>query len=219
MHASQGIAKGKLITFEGIDFSGKSLQAKLLFERLEAKKKLVLLLRDPGTTSISERIREILLDRAHSAMSPWTELLLYEAARAQMVEETIKPALSNGYWIICDRLYDSTTAYQGYGRQLDLQLVEQANRIGACGVVPDLTFLIDLDVDIALKRRQKSKREADRLESENTHFQERVRQGYLQMAKKEAGRIQLIVGDQGVDRIREEIWQILNKRFQRELNF
>ena len=97
--------------------------------------------------------------------------------------------------------------------------MEQANRIGACGVVPDLTFLIDLGVDIALKRRQKSKREADRLESENTHFQERVRQGYLQMAKKEAGRIQLIVGDQGVDRIREEIWQILNKRFQRELNF
>ncbi len=217
--ASHGASAGKLITFEGIDFSGKSLQAKLLAEKLGAVGRSVLLLRDPGATPISERIREILLDRSHLEMSPWTELLLYEAARAQMIEETIKPALAKGVWVISDRLYDSTTAYQGYGRQLDLGLVEQANVIGACGMVPDLTFLIDLDVRVALQRRQRSKRDEDRLESEGLQFQERVRQGYLKTAKEELDRIRVIAGDRSVDLIREEIWQIVAKRFQRELNF
>lgn len=207
-----------MITFEGIDFSGKSLQAKLLSEKLCSVGCSVLQLRDPGATPISERIRSILLDKAHLEMSPWTELLLYEAARAQMVEQTIKPALKKGEWVICDRLYDSSTAYQGYGRQLDLGLVEQANIIGACGVVPDLTFLIDLDVRVALQRRQKSKRNVDRLESEGIQFQERVRQGYLETAKEELDRIHVIAGDRSVDRIHEEIWQIVNKRFQRELH-
>ncbi len=207
-----------MITFEGIDFSGKSLQAKLLSEKLCSVGCSVLQLRDPGATPISERIRSILLDKAHLEMSPWTELLLYEAARAQMVEQTIKPALKKGEWVICDRLYDSSTAYQGYGRQLDLGLVEQANIIGACGVVPDLTFLIDLDVRVALQRRQKSERNVDRLESEGIQFQERVRQGYLETAKEELDRIHVIAGDRSVDRIHEEIWQIVNKRFQRELH-
>jgi len=218
MQAPQGSLGGRLITFEGIDFSGKSLQAKLLSEKLCSVGCSVLQLRDPGATPISERIRSILLDKAHLEMSPWTELLLYEAARAQMVEQTIKPALKKGEWVICDRLYDSTTAYQGYGRQLDLGLVEQANIIGACGVVPDLTFLIDLDVRVALQRRQKSKRNVDRLESEGIQFQERVRQGYLETAKEELDRIHVIAGDRSVDRIHEEIWQIVNKRFQRELH-
>jgi len=218
MQAPQGSLGGRLITFEGIDFSGKSLQAKLLSEKLCSVGCSVLQLRDPGATPISERIRSILLDKAHLEMSPWTELLLYEAARAQMVEQTIKPALKKGEWVICDRLYDSSTAYQGYGRQLDLGLVEQANIIGACGVVPDLTFLIDLDVRVALQRRQKSKRNVDRLESEGIQFQERVRQGYLETAKEELDRIHVIAGDRSVDRIHEEIWQIVNKRFQRELH-
>lgn len=176
------------------------------------------MLRDPGATIISERIREILLDKAHWEMSPWTELLLYEAARAQMVEETIKPALHLGQWVICDRLYDSTTAYQGHGRQLNLRLVSQANKIGACGVVPDMTFLIDLDAEIAKQRHDEEMRDADRLEAEGIEFQKRVRTGYMQIAQDEAGRFCVINGDQSVDRIHEEIWQAFTNKFQRDLN-
>ena len=114
---------GVLITFEGIDYSGKSLQCRLLFERLQALQRDVLHLRDPGATRISEKIRAILLDRVHLEMAPTTELLLYEAARAQMVEEVIKPALAAGTIVLCDRLYDSTTAYQGFARGLDRKSV------------------------------------------------------------------------------------------------
>lgn len=147
------IYPGTFITFEGIDYSGKSVQIKRLAEYLEQEGKTVVVLRDPGTTRISEKIRHILLDNDHHEMTKWTELLLYEAARAQMVEETIMPLLQEGSVVLCDRFYDSTTAYQGYGRQLDIMMVERANSIGSCGLVPELTLLIDLDVDAAVKRR------------------------------------------------------------------
>ncbi|MBC7186338.1 MAG: dTMP kinase [Calditrichaeota bacterium] len=197
-----------LITFEGIDGAGKSVQAEALRQWLETvKQRAVLLLRDPGTSPIAEQIRRILLDPANGAMSPWTELLLYEAARAQLVEECIKPALAQGKVVICDRFYDSTTAYQGYGRQLDLATVMQANRIGACGLVPDLTVLLDLDVEVALQR--KGRLALDRLEQEERAFHERVRQGYLALARAEPDRVKVVQGDRAVGTIAEEIRQLV----------
>jgi len=160
------LKSSKVISFEGIDQSGKSVQVKLFYERLQKENIASILLRDPGATRISERIRSILLDNDLVEMSPWTELLLYEAARAQMVEESIKPALEKNMVVVCDRFYDSSTAYQGYGRGLDLELVAAANRLGACGVVPDKTFLIDLEPEIAYQRKQNLDYEADRLEAE-----------------------------------------------------
>jgi dTMP kinase len=195
---------GRLITFEGIDGAGKSVQAEELRRWLEGeKRKAVLVLRDPGTSPIAEQIRRILLDPANDAMSPWTELLLYEAARAQLVEECIKPALMQGVVVICDRFYDSTTAYQGYGRQLDLATVMQANRIGACGVVPDLTILLDLEVAVALQR--KGRVGLDRLEQEERAFHERVRRSYLELARAEPERVKVVQGDRAVEAIAADI--------------
>jgi len=205
--------KGKFVTFEGIDYSGKSVQSKILYQKLIEHNIETCLLRDPGTTSISERIRDILLDNKNNEMSEWTELLLYEAARAQMVQETIKPALEAGKIVICDRFYDSTTAYQGYGRQLELETVSRANSLGACGLIPDLTFIIDVDVNTAVKRRQKVNEKADRLESEGMEFQNRVREGYLSIAKLESQRIFLLKGDRTIEDLSEEIFNIFNNRF------
>ncbi|MGQ9559435.1 MAG: dTMP kinase [Candidatus Oleimicrobiaceae bacterium] len=200
--------QGRLITFEGIDGAGKSVQAEELRRWLEREQqRRVLVLRDPGTSPIAEQIRRILLDPANGAMSPWTELLLYEAARAQLVEELIKPALAQGVVVICDRFYDSTTAYQGYGRQLDLTTVMHANRIGACGVVPDLTILLDLEVEAALRR--KGHLVPDRLEREKRAFHERVRRGYLELAHAEPGRVKIVKGDRPVEAIAREIRRLV----------
>lgn len=202
---------GYFITLEGIDSSGKSVQAKLLHERLEKEEHAAILLRDPGTTRISERIREILLDRNHLEMSPWAELLLYEAARVQMVEESIKPALTNSVLVVCDRFYDSTTAYQGYGRELDLSLVEQANKLGACGIRPDLTILLDIDPKQARTRLLNRNHQSDRLEVENASFHLRVRQGYLKIAETETDRFVVIDGSNAILNIHEEIWKNVQK--------
>ncbi len=200
--------RGLLITFEGIDFSGKSLQAEMFINRLRENGAEAIALRDPGGTPISEKIRHLLLDNRHNEMSAWTELLLYEAARAQMIEQAVKPALAQGKIVVCDRLYDSTTAYQGYGRQLDLTLVAAANRIGACGLVPDLTFLLDVPVAVAAERQRKLNRHNDRMESEGKPFQERVRQGYLHIAAAEPQRIRVINGDQPIEDIHHTIWAL-----------
>jgi dTMP kinase len=197
------------ITFEGIDFSGKSTQAVRLYNRL-AKKCSCLLLRDPGTTRISERIRSILLDKNHTAMSHWTELLLYEAARAQMVEETIVPALKEGRIVICDRFYDSTTAYQGYGRGLDLQFVEYANQIGSCRLTPAKTFLFDVEPGVVRVRKEKSNREEDRLEAEGIEFLKRVRAGYQSIAKGNPDRFYLLDGGRSVSELEDNIWNIIS---------
>jgi dTMP kinase len=198
---------GVLITFEGIDYSGKSLQCRLLFERLQSLQREVIQLRDPGATRISEKIRAILLDRVYLEMAPTTELLLYEAARAQMVEELIKPALAAGTIVLCDRLYDSTTAYQGFARGLDLQMVGLANRIGACGVVPAQTFLLDVDPSVAWKRKQNRGSEADRIEQEGLAFQSQVRQGYLKVAQLEPERVVVINGERDIASVAADIWQ------------
>ena len=208
---------GKLITFEGIDFSGKSTQAHSLQERLKKLNIDSMLLRDPGVSRVSERIRDILLDKTYKEMSPVTELLLYEAARAQMVDEFIIPALKKGTFVLCDRFYDSTTAYQGYGRQLSMELVLRANTIGSCQVVPDLTFFIDVDPEAAEKRKNELGRQSDRLESEDQDFRYRVYSGFVTIAKENSDRIVSIDGKKMVNDIEIDIWKVFTDRFKSRL--
>ena len=200
----------KFVVFEGIDGSGKSVQIERLLKYVRGEALAVAYFRDPGATQISERIRDILLDKNNIAMSPWTELLLYESARAQMVEELILPALRQNTLVLCDRFYDSTTAYQGYGRQLFLETVALANQIGSCGVTPDLTFLIDVDLEVALARRKKNSGAADRLEREDRQFHERVRNGYLTIAKQEPERIKIVQGNATIDAVADRVRRIFD---------
>jgi dTMP kinase len=206
---TQEMKNGLFISFEGVDACGKSTQAELLYEFLRKKGKEVIRLRDPGATPISEAIRTILLDNRNDAMSPWAELLLYEAARAQMVDESIKPALDAGQVVLCDRFYDSTTAYQGYARGLDLTIVDQANQIGSIGLTPDVTFVIDVDPKIAVERKIKLGEPADRMEAEGFLFQEKVRGGYLKIADHNPDRVKLIDGSQSINDIQDQIRLLL----------
>jgi len=197
---------GIFITFEGIDYSGKSLQSRLLVDRLQSLKRTVVLLRDPGATRISEAIRGLLLDKSLHEMSCTTELLLYEAARSQMVVELIKPALAKNQIVVCDRFYDSTTAYQGYARGLDLRLVQMANRIGRCDLVPDHTFLLDLAPAMAWQRKLATGQAPDRIEQEGLSFQQKVRDGYLQIAADEPERVSVVPGEGSSEAIHQQIW-------------
>ena len=146
-------------------------------------------------------------------MDEITELLLYEAARSQMVSRQIKPALAENLVVVCDRFYDSTSAYQGHGRGLDMDLVRQANRIGSCGLRPDHTFLLDIDPDRAFQRKKASGCELDRIELEGRAFQARVRQGYLSVAGEEGRRISVINADAAPDDIHLKIWSIFTHLF------
>ncbi len=181
--------KGLLITFEGIDGSGKSTQAKLALEYLRKKtKRKVVMLREPGSTSVSEAIRSILLDKRNK-VGDLTELLLYESARAQLVTQQLRPLLEQGAIVVCDRFFDSTTAYQGYGRGLDRKLIQSLNLAATGNIVPHLTLVYDLPLSVALTRRGPK---ADRLESEKAAFHKRVREGFLKIAKQEPRRVKVI---------------------------
>lgn len=184
-------SRGLFITVEGIDGCGKSTQARLIAAALEAAGHDVLRLREPGGVKISEQIREILLDPANAEMGDVCELLLYEAARAQLVHQVIRPALAAGKTVVCDRFYDSTTAYQAFADGLDRNMVSQANELAVDGCRPDLTLVFDLPVEDALRRR--SGREAeDRLELKGMEFQERVAAGFRAVAADEPDRAKLI---------------------------
>ncbi len=193
------------ISFEGIDGSGKSVQAKLCVEYLSARFKTLSCF-DPGHTVIGNAVREILLNKKYSEMNARSELLLYAAARSQLVTEVILPALKEGLIVVSDRFFDSTTAYQGYGRELSLDLIHQLNRIGAHELVPDLTFIIDTDPEIAAARIGN----ADRLESESPAFRMRVRDGYHRIAEQEAQRCRLIDGNRSIIEIHADIREILD---------
>lgn len=193
------------ITFEGLDYSGKSTQVQLLVSRLSRKQFNVLLLREPGGTDIGERIRTILLDKEAMAMTTMAELFLFSASRAQLVEEVIRPALNEGLVVICDRFYDSTTAYQGMGRQIGMETVQTINRAAVGGLVPALTLFIDIPPEEVEKRMRRSQGGKDRMESNGRDFYGRVRQGYLDLAKKEK-RFVVINGMQSIDVIEEEVW-------------
>lgn len=184
-------SRGLFITVEGIDGCGKSTQATLIAHALEAAGHDVLRLREPGGAAISEKIRAILLDPANAEMGDVCELLLYEAARAQLVYQVIMPALAAGKMVVCDRFYDSTTAYQAFADGLDRDVVFQANELAVDGCRPNLTFVFDLPVEMALRRRSGRGAE-DRLELKGLEFQQRVAAGFRAVAADEPDRVKLI---------------------------
>lgn len=195
---------GLFITFEGGEGSGKSTQLERLERHLEARGSRVVTTREPGGTPISEAIRSMLLDPENTSITSTTELLLYEAARAQHVEETIRPALEEGAVVLCDRFYDSTTAYQGAGRGLHGDDLDRLHRLATRGLVPDLTILIDIPVEEGL-RRASARRKHDRIEQEPLAFHKSVRKGFLALAEREPERVEVIDGMLSVEAIADTI--------------
>jgi len=196
--------RGILITFEGPEGGGKSLQIQKLGEYLKNKGFRVLTLREPGQTKIGEKIRQILLDPKNKNLVPQAETLLFEASRAQLVEEIIKPALAQGIIVLIDRFFDSTTAYQGYGRQLPVEKIEMLNDFATGGLKPDLTILLDLEVEEGLKRREKSGKK-DRIDMESLKFHQKVREGYLEIARKNPRRWRIVDASKSPEEVFEEI--------------
>ena len=201
--------KGKLITFEGIDGSGKSTQIKKLESRLKSLKINYITYREPGGTSLSEKIRQILLDKENMELSSISEGLLFAAARAQLVKEKIRPDLDSGKVVICDRFIDSTIAYQGYGRELDVQKLVSINEIATEGLIPDITFLLDIKPENAFKRIDST--EIDRMESVGIKFFKKIRKGYFQIIKDNPERFFLINADQSEVLIENEINEIIDE--------
>ncbi len=197
------------ITFEGGEGCGKSTQSRRLYRRLLKIAVPVLLIHEPGVTALGKKIRHLLKWSEDLKISPMAELLLFNAARAQLVAEVIQPRLEKGTVVICDRYADSTTAYQGYGRGLDLEVVGAANRIGTQGIMPDLTVLLDIPVEEGLARKKDKK--SDRFETENKDFHQRVREGYLKLAAEEPERWMVIDAGKSKEDIAEEIWQRVSK--------
>ena len=206
------------ISFEGLDGSGKTTQAALLAETLRSQHYIVEFFREPGGTEISERIREILLDKKNLGMNQITELFLFSAARAQLVNQVIKPALLDSKIVICDRYVDSTTVYQGFGRGLRLGAVKTINAVATFGLLPEVTFLIDVPIDEIIERRHTSGVAIDRMESGGREFYEKVREGYLELAKEEPKRIQLIDGSLPINIVQDEIWKTLSGRLPRKIS-
>jgi len=201
------------ITFEGSEGCGKSTQVGKLAARLERSGVPFLVTREPGGTAIGETIRELLQFAPHGVgMTAETELLLFEASRSQLVREIVKPSLERGLCVISDRFFDSTTVYQGAARKLDGQTVTQLNALAVGDCVPDITFVLDVDVATARTRMQ-SPRKPDRMEQEPTEFYEQVREAYRQLAKRESNRVVLIDGTQPPDKIDSEIWEVICSRF------
>ena len=182
-------------TFEGIDGCGKTTQLNKVYDLLTSRGHKVARLREPGSTPTAEKIRKILLNK-NSSISDITELRLYEAARCDLVNVEIVPLLKSGHIVLCDRFYDSTTAYQGYGRNLDVRIVERLHRIAIGPVRPDLTFIFDLPPEVALSR---CSADPDRLESQSQAFFKRVRRGFREIARREPRRVKLIDARPSVD--------------------
>lgn len=192
------------ISFEGIDFCGKSTQIKKLEDYFINANKKVTVIREPGGTQISEKIRDILLDKSNSKMVMETEILLFSASRSQLVRETIRPFLNDGYVVISDRFHDSSTAYQGYGRGLSVDDIKNLHKIAVGETLPDLTFLIDIPVEIAHQRKAAKKGQLDRIEMSDLDFYNRVRSGYLKIAENEK-RFRIIDGNREIELIHQDI--------------
>jgi dTMP kinase len=198
------------ITFEGIDGSGKSTQVKLLEEYFASLHIKYISVREPGGTDFSEEIRNILLDSSHSINSV-SELMLFEAARADLVRKIIKPSIDKNIIVIADRFYDSTTAYQGYGRQLNIDYINICNKLAVGNCIPDITFLLTLPLNEARQRTIHLKQ--DRIETSSIDFFERVYNGFLEIAKANKDRIQIIDATQSIDAIFNSIIAILKNKF------
>jgi dTMP kinase len=203
------------ISFEGIEGSGKTTQVELLIHVLQAKGYECIVTREPGATRIGHKIRGILLDAAHNDMVPLTELLLYEADRAQHLHEVIKPALAANKVVVSDRFFDATTVYQGYARGYDLELIEQIHQIVTEGLRPDLTLILDLPVHLGLERawqRIHSRSGGvpeDRFEKEALAFHERVRHGYLTLARDEPKRFRVIDASKDPQSVHKDILEVV----------
>jgi len=196
------------ITLEGPEGSCKSTQIKRLAERLQALGYPVLTTREPGGTPIGDQIRQVLVRMENQELHPRTEILLFLAARAQLVEQVVKPALRDGKIILCDRYGDSTLAYQGYGHGLDLEKLRQMLAFATDQLKPDLTILLDLDVRTGLLRK-KAEDEWNRLDAYEVLFHERVREGYLKLAREEPERWRIVDAAQGIDTVQEDLFQLV----------
>jgi dTMP kinase len=203
------------ITFEGIEGSGKTTQIELLIPVLQAKGYECIATREPGATEIGRKIRAILLNAAHTTMLPLTELLLYEADRAQHIHEVINPALAASKVVVSDRFFDATTVYQGYARGFDLEVIQQIHRIVLGGLRPDLTLILDLPVNVGLQRAwqrinsQSGNMAEDRFEKEALAFHEKVRQGYLRLARGEPERFRVIDASRDQQTINKDVAEIV----------
>jgi dTMP kinase len=196
--------KGKLITFEGGEGAGKTTQVKMLREYLGQQGQKVTLVREPGSTHVSEQIRAVLADPQNKDMADLTETLLYQAARAQVYQESVIPALKRGEMVLMDRSSDSSVVYQGMVRGMGVAMIERLNTIATGGVKPDLTLLLDVSVRVGFGRKAGEK--LDRLEQEGRKFHEQVRQGYLKLAARRGyGRIKVIDGRGKVDEVHEQV--------------
>jgi len=199
------------ITFEGPDGSGKTTQVAPLSEFLSQRGYQVLITREPGGTAIGDQIRQVLSDLKNTGMHPRSETLLFLAARAQLVEQVIKPHLADGHIVLCDRYADSTMAYQGYGHQNDLDQINSLINFATGGLKPDLTLLLDVGAEAGLTRKAEGT-EWNRLDAYSLEFHERVRQGYAELAQAEPERWVVIDADQPADRVQEMIRQVVQSR-------
>ena len=194
------------ITFEGLDHSGKSTQVRRLESRLQRAGRSVLVLREPGGTPVGETIRHILLDKGTHGLTDAAEVFLFSASRAQLVEYVIRPALEKGQAVICDRFFDSTTAYQGAGRGISADIIRTVNRWATGGLTPHVTFFLDISPAEVQRRMHAAATRRDRMESGGDDFYGRVRERYLGLAKEEA-RFKVIDGTRTVEAIEQEIWK------------
>lgn len=199
------VSNKRFFSFEGIDFSGKSTQIELLSTFLEERGDRVYVLREPGGTDISEKIRTLLLDKKNGNMSDFCEIFLYSAARTQLVSEKIIPLLKQGVYVIADRYVDSTTAYQGWGRGIDAKIVEQINAAAVRGLMPRLTFLLEIDPEASYRRRRDSGRMMDRLEESGKDFFKRVAAGYSAISSQNPQRFRTLDASASREEIQRRI--------------
>jgi len=199
--------RGCFITFEGVDGTGKTTHVEKLAAELKSEGKKVVMLREPGGTQIGEQIRQILLKREHQAMADVSELFLFAAARAQLVREVIRPALERGEHVLCDRFIDSTVAYQGYGRGLDIDLVKKVNNAAVGETRPDLTIWIDIESgELAMRLgKRNTDNKADRLDLESNEFRTRVRDGYAKIQEEEPDRVLRVLSMPDIEDTYEQI--------------
>ncbi len=206
------MSKGLLISFEGGEGGGKTTQVARLRERLEAAGQEVVALREPGGTSVGEQIREVVLSNKNTGISFTTEVLLFQAARAQIYQEVVLPALREGKIVLMDRTRDSSIVYQGIVRKFGRELIEKLNTISTQDTYPDITFLLDISVEIGLARRAATG-EQNRLDLENKDFHEQVRQAYLSLPKEDSsGRWVIIDAGQSLEEVEKQIWQKISER-------
>lgn len=210
--------KGFFISIEGIDGAGKSTVLESVRRWIEKHGQPVQVVREPGGTALGEKIREILLDPGASPMAPWAEACLYAASQAQQVWETIVPSLERGVWILADRFRDATVAYQGYGRGLGADRIHQFQEVVLGALFPDITVLLDCEVTTAWDRLSRRPGFHDRMEREAKDFMERVRQGYLELARKGSGRFVVIDASRDAARVLDDVTAALERVLPKNAN-